>query len=209
MFSFFESSFFMGIPLGVLFSLMVLGFFMPILKQVKFGSFLGILASHYSNSTYPGLLLVLYLFFSVLFLNMYGLVPMSFSVTSLPMVTLGFGFVFWGGGYLYCLFNNYENFVAHFLPLGTPQALQVVLVWIELLSWLCRPVALGVRLMANITAGHLLLILVGQGVFYVGVLGLFVSVVLVGLVMLEVGVGVIQSYVYNLLLSLYMNEGLE
>lgn len=74
---------------------------------------------------------------------------------------------------------------------------------------MCRPLALGVRLIANITAGHLLLILIGQRVFSLGVVGVLVSVVLVLLVLLEVRVAVIQSYVYNLLLSLYINEGLE
>lgn len=63
--------------------------------------------------------------------------------------------------------------------------------------------------MANITAGHLLLILIRQGVFFLGRYGILISVVLFGMVILEIRVRMIQAYVYNLLLSLYISERLE
>lgn len=135
MFSFFETSFLFFVPVRIRFSLLFVLVLLSVLKEeVKAKGFLALLSSHYSSYYYPRVVIVLIFFIVVLFLNLYGLVPMSFSYTSIPSVTLGFGFMLWMGGYIYCLYNNYEHCVAHFLPLGTPQVLQIVLVWIEFLS---------------------------------------------------------------------------
>nr|YP_008082983.1 ATP synthase F0 subunit 6 [Pyura gangelion]CCO25762.1 ATPase subunit 6 [Pyura gangelion] len=209
MFSLFESSFFLTIPIGMLILISVVLF----LTQNKGNGYFELISvgvlSHYSKMLYPGLYLIILMLVSILIFNLFGLVPMSFSFTSLPMVTLGFGVIFWLGGYIYCLFVNYSGCVSHFLPLGSPSVLAVVLVWIEIISWLCRPLALGVRLMANITAGHLLLVLISGGLFFLKMVGAILGVVLLALVFLEIAVACIQGYVYSLLLSLYMSEGLE
>nr|YP_010845472.1 ATP synthase F0 subunit 6 [Pyura mirabilis]UPP55922.1 ATP synthase F0 subunit 6 [Pyura mirabilis] len=209
MFSIFESSMFLGLPMGMV----ILLAFMSISLMSKGnyildGGYIGIV-NQLGGKIYPGLILICLMMCFIFFLNVFGLVPLSFSYSSLPAMTLGFGVVFWLGGYIYCLVVNFSNCVAHFLPTGAPKALYVPLVWIEILSWLCRPLALGVRLMANITAGHLLLFLVGSGMFFMGYFGLLLVIMLLLLVILEVAVAVIQSYVYNLLLCLYMVEGLD
>jgi len=77
-------------------------------------------------------------------------------------------------------------------------------VWIEVISWLARPLSLGVRLVANITAGHLLIHLISLGCFYIN----FVFFLAFFFFLLELVVAFVQAYVYTLLLSLYVNEGL-
>nr|YP_008083004.1 ATP synthase F0 subunit 6 [Botrylloides nigrum]CCO25783.1 ATPase subunit 6 [Botrylloides nigrum] len=209
MFLNFESIILVGLPFGVLILGILLVFVMKIFSMGSMKYFLNSVSYHFYSFFFPGSWFMMMLFFFVMMMNVFGLVPGTFSFSSLPLVTLGMGVVMWGGGYIYCLFNNYEGCVSHFLPQGSPMVLGVLLVWIEILSWICRPLALGIRLMANITAGHLLMFLCGSGVFFSGGIFLLPLVFLFALVGLEIGVSFIQSYVYQLLLSLYMKEGLE
>nr|YP_008082963.1 ATP synthase F0 subunit 6 [Polycarpa mytiligera]CCO25742.1 ATPase subunit 6 [Polycarpa mytiligera] len=209
MFMNFESSFLLHMPIGVLVLFFLLMFVGKYLKTIEFVSAMKELMFHFYSLVYPGVWIMLVLFVFILMMNVFGLVPGTFSMSSLPLMTLGMGLLMWGGGYLYCIINNYSGCVSHFLPQGAPMLLSVVLVWIEIISWLCRPLALGVRLMANITAGHLLMFLCGSGVFFSGYYFMIPFIFLLALVFLEVGVSFIQSYVYQLLLSLYMQEGLE
>nr|CDM98944.1 ATPase subunit 6 [Botrylloides leachii] len=209
MFLNFESAVLMGLPLGVLILMFLLVFAMKIFSLRGMKYFLNQVSYHFYSFFFPGSWVMVVLFFFVMFMNVFGLIPGSFSLSSLPLMTLGMGIVGWGGGYIYCLYSNYNGCISHFLPQGSPMVLSVLLVWIEILSWICRPLALGIRLMANITAGHLLMFLCGSGVFFSGSVFLFPMVFLFALVGLEIGVSFIQSYVYQLLLSLYMKEGLE
>nr|WRW10894.1 ATP synthase F0 subunit 6 [Microcosmus sp. z YZ-2024] len=189
-------------------------FFIPsnsFYKKIFSGFFIQ-LYFHFSKSIFSSLHFIVLMFFLILFFNVYGLVPGVFPVTSMPSMTLMFAFLFWGGGYFVCLLLNFKSCLAHFLPGGAPMFLSVVLVWIEFISWLCRPLALGIRLMANITAGHLLLHLFSMGAFVLsGSVMFFLPVfTLLGMLfILEVAVSFIQSYVYSLLLTLYMIEGME
>lgn len=100
--------------------------------------------------------------------------------------------------------------LGHLLPEGTPIALIPVLIIIETLSLIIRPISLGVRLTANLTAGHLLIQLIATGAVVLMPLlpavGLLTTVVLLLLTVLETAVAVIQAYVFVLLLSLYLQE---
>lgn len=158
---------------------------------------------------FPGIRFIVFLLIILVFLNLFGLVPIGISYTSLPSITIGLAFIMWGGSYIYCFSKNTLRCIAHFVPVRAPVVLCVALIQIEILSWLCRPLALGVRLIANITARHLLLVLIGSRLFSLsGVFQVF-GLVLILLVFLEIRVRFIQRYVYCLLLSLYVNEGLR
>nr|QNO34169.1 ATP synthase F0 subunit 6 [Halocynthia hilgendorfi ssp. n. KRK-2020] len=212
MFGVFEVGLFWGVPVGCLFFLFIcyLMTYSGARHSKLMGSlFFGMYKHLGMGNVYPGVGVFIYLLFVLVFLNLMGLIPMGVSVTSMPAVTLSFGFGLWGSGYLYCFRHKIVESIAHFLPMGAPMGMGIFLVWIEVISWLCRPLALGVRLMANITAGHVLLLLVGMGCFGIGLWGQVLCGVLMLLVFLEIGVAFIQGYVYCLLLSLYMNEGLS
>ncbi len=209
MFLNFESPVSFGIPMGFLLLIRLICFMLKIFSLKDFYYLVNQILYHFYNSFFPRAWLMLFLFFSILLINVYRLVPGTFSLSSLPLITLRIRVIMWRGGYLYCLTVNFSRCVRHFLPQRAPIALSILLVWIEILSWLCRPVALRVRLMANITAGHLLMFLCGSGVFFSRRLFLFPIVFLIALVGLEVRVAFIQSYVYQLLLSLYIGERLD
>jgi F-type H+-transporting ATPase subunit a len=102
---------------------------------------------------------------------------------------------------------QYNSLLAHLVPTGTPRFLIPVMVVIETVRNVIRPATLAIRLAANIVAGHLLLTLLGsQGpaLGFLILIGLFVGLVL--LLLLEVAVACIQSYVFTILRSLYLNE---
>jgi len=97
--------------------------------------------------------------------------------------------------------------LAHLVPLGTPAALLIFMVLIELIRNVIRPLTLSVRLAANIIAGHLLLNLLGRQApssTYGPLIGIIVAIVLLGV--LELGVALIQAYVFSVLRTLYFNE---
>jgi len=201
-------------PLTFLVFISLFFFFTPsnfFYKQILIGFFIQ-LYFHFSKFIFSSLHFIVLIFFLILFFNVYRLVPGVFPVTSMPSITLIFAFLFWGRRYFVCLLLNFKSCLAHFLPRRAPMYLRVVLVWIEFLSWLCRPLALRIRLIANITAGHLLLHLFSIGVFVLSrsVITFLPVFVLLGILFfLEVAVSFIQSYVYSLLLTLYIIEGIE
>lgn len=97
--------------------------------------------------------------------------------------------------------------LAHLVPVGTPRFLIPIIVIIETIRNIIRPITLSIRLAANIVAGHLLLTLLGsQGpnLIIINLILLIVGIIL--LLLLEVAVACIQSYVFTILSSLYLNE---
>merc|ERR1711972_55168 len=112
-----------------------------------------------------------------------------------------------GNIFIYIRIFFFNNFFAHLVPKGTPGFLIPVIVIIETVSNIIRPLTLSIRLAANIVAGHLLLTLLGSqisNVSFTTFLLLFFSLYL--LLLLEVAVACIQSYVFIILNSLYLNE---
>lgn len=100
-----------------------------------------------------------------------------------------------------------QSMLAHLVPLGTPVALMPLMVIIELVSNVIRPLTLSVRLAANMVAGHLLLTLLGnQGPASAWILSIFLIIAIVILAILETAVSLIQAYVFRVLRTLYFNE---
>jgi len=102
------------------------------------------------------------IFIFVLLLNIIGLFPYVFSPTVHIAITMGLSFTIVMGTFLYSIINFKGEFLAIFTPLGAPLALSPALVLIETVSFLAKIVSLGVRLAANITAGHLLLAIISS-----------------------------------------------
>nr|WNH22237.1 ATP synthase F0 subunit 6 [Pronotogrammus martinicensis] len=143
-------------------------------------------------------------------LNMLGLLPYTFTPTTQLSLNLGLAVPFWLATVLVGLRNQPTHALGHLLPEGTPTLLIPVLIIIETISLFIRPLALGVRLTANLTAGHLLIQLIASAAFVLlpmmPVVGILTSIVLALLTLLEIAVAMIQAYVFVLLLSLYLQE---
>nr|YP_010397777.1 ATP synthase F0 subunit 6 [Rasbora dusonensis]UQJ78963.1 ATP synthase F0 subunit 6 [Rasbora dusonensis] len=152
--------------------------------------------------------LILYL----MSMNLLGLLPYTFTPTTQLSMNMGFAVPLWLATVIVGMLNQPTSSLGHLLPEGTPTPLIPVLVIIETISLFIRPLALGVRLTANLTAGHLLIQLISTAVFVLLSLSPTVAsltaTVLVMLTLLEIAVAMIQAYVFILLLSLYLQENI-
>nr|YP_005352773.1 ATP synthase F0 subunit 6 [Chrysochir aureus]AFC98258.1 ATP synthase F0 subunit 6 [Chrysochir aureus] len=143
-------------------------------------------------------------------LNILGLLPYTFTPTTQLSLNLALAFPLWLATVLIGLRNQPTAALGHLLPEGTPTPLIPILVVIETISLLIRPLALGVRLTANLTAGHLLMQLTSTAAFVLlsmmPAVAILTTILLFLLTLLEVAVAMIQAYVFVLLLSLYLQE---
>nr|YP_010745145.1 ATP synthase F0 subunit 6 [Oreonectes anophthalmus]WET58636.1 ATP synthase F0 subunit 6 [Oreonectes anophthalmus]WET58727.1 ATP synthase F0 subunit 6 [Oreonectes anophthalmus]WGC44048.1 ATP synthase F0 subunit 6 [Oreonectes anophthalmus] len=142
--------------------------------------------------------------------NMLGLLPYTFTPTTQLSLNMGFAIPLWLATVLIGMRNQPTVALGHLLPEGTPIPLIPVLIVIETISLFIRPLALGVRLTANLTAGHLLIQLIATAVFVLlpmmPTVAILTAAVLFLLTLLEIAVAMIQAYVFVLLLSLYLQE---
>nr|UEP17242.1 ATP synthase F0 subunit 6 [Garra motuoensis] len=143
-------------------------------------------------------------------INMLGLLPYTFTPTTQLSLNMGFAVPLWLATVIIGMRNQPTIALGHLLPEGTPIPLIPVLIIIETISLFIRPLALGVRLTANLTAGHLLIQLIATAVFVLlpmmPTVAILTATVLFLLTLLEVAVAMIQAYVFVLLLSLYLQE---
>nr|WNH38625.1 ATP synthase F0 subunit 6 [Melamphaes lugubris] len=143
-------------------------------------------------------------------LNMLGLLPYTFTPTTQLSLNLGFAVPLWLATVIIGMRNQPTHALGHLLPEGTPTLLIPTLIIIETISLFIRPLALGVRLTANLTAGHLLIQLVATATAVLMPLmpavAFLTGTLLLLLTLLEIAVAMIQAYVFVLLLSLYLQE---
>ncbi|GBR26598.1 ATP synthase F0F1 subunit alpha [Kozakia baliensis NRIC 0488] len=153
------------------------------------------------------------IFFFILAGNYLGLLPYSFTFTSHIIVTFSLAILVFVVAILASLRLQGLAFFKHFMPEGAPKILAPLLIPIEILSFLSRPVSLSIRLFANMMAGHVLLevfagftiMLAGLGAFGT-VLAVAPVVINIALTALELLVGVLQAYVFAILTCIYLRE---
>nr|AOR40665.1 ATP synthase F0 subunit 6 [Chlorocebus pygerythrus] len=142
--------------------------------------------------------------------NLLGLLPHSFTPTTQLSMNLAMAIPLWAGTVITGLRFKTKSSLAHLLPQGTPTLLIPMLVMIETISLIIQPVALAVRLTANITAGHLLMHLIGNATLALLTINSSAAsltfMLLTLLIILEVAVALIQAYVFTLLVSLYLHN---
>nr|YP_009058817.1 ATP synthase F0 subunit 6 [Schizopygopsis malacanthus]AIM54346.1 ATP synthase F0 subunit 6 [Schizopygopsis malacanthus] len=143
-------------------------------------------------------------------MNMVGLLPYTFTPTTQLSLNMGLAVPLWLATVIIGMRNQPTVALGHLLPEGTPILLIPVLIIIETISLFIRPLALGVRLTANLTAGHLLIQLIATAVFVLlpimPTVAVLTATVLLLLTLLEIAVAMIQAYVFVLLLTLYLQE---
>lgn len=151
------------------------------------------------------------LFTFILFGNMLGMIPGSFTFTSHISVTFGLAAVVFLGVTVIGLVKHKAKFFTLFFPAGAPLWTAVILVPIELVSYLSRPISLAVRLFANMTVGHLMLKVIAGFMPLLGVaLGIIpVTAALVAVTALEFLIAFIQAYVFAILSCIYLHDALH
>ncbi len=149
------------------------------------------------------------LFMFLLFGNALGLVPYAFTYTSHIVVTFIFAAIVFIGVTLIGLIIHKHRFFMFFVPQGVPIFLMPLLVPIEIVSYLARPISLSVRLFANMMAGHTMLHVFGGFVFVLGFLGFAPFAFIIALYALESIVAFLQAYVFAILSCLYLRDAIH
>ena len=150
------------------------------------------------------------LFMFILFCNLIGMVPFTFTVTSHIIVTFVMAAVVFIGVTIIGFVRHGTHFLKLFVPSGVPIFLLPLLVIIELLSYLTRPISLSVRLFANMMAGHTMLKVFGGFVVALGVLAGWAPLAfVVALTGLEIGIAILQAYVFVILTCIYLNDAIN
>src|SRR4051794_3869518 len=163
-------------------------------------------AGHGAEPFFP---FVFTLFVFILFCNLLGLVPYSFTVTSHIIVTFALAALVFIGVTIIGIVKHGFHFLRLFVPEGVPVVLLLLLVPIELLSYFIRPFTLSIRLFANMLAGHTMLAIFGgfaASVWLAAIIPLGINIALVGL---ELLVAVLQAYVFAILTCLYLRDALH
>merc|ERR1711944_326011 len=156
----------------------------------------------------PGTIFIfISVFFFIIFSNFIGLIPYIFTRTRHLSITLVLALPIWLGTIIFSIIFQYNNLLAHVVPTGTPAFLMPIIVIIETVRNIIRPITLSIRLAANMVAGHLLLTLLGSQGTSVRIIIIIILIIrLILLLILEIAVACIQSYVFIILSSLYLNE---
>jgi F-type H+-transporting ATPase subunit a len=150
------------------------------------------------------------LFMFVLFCNMFGMIPYTFTVTSHIIVTFMLAAFIFIGVTIIGFIKHGFGYLKLFVPSGVPIVLLPLIIVIEIISYLSRPISLSVRLFANMMAGHTMMKVFGGFVVSLGIVGgwlpLSFSVALTGL---EILVAFLQAYVFAILTCIYLNDALN
>lgn len=156
------------------------------------------------------------LFFFIIIANLTGNVPYNYTITTSIVVSLGLSLTIFIGVTILALSIHKVRFFSFFIPSGCPLGLVPLLVLIELISYFARAVSLGVRLFANLMAGHTLLKILSTFLFQLFNSGIVVAVItlvpfalFVAIIGLEIGVSIIQSYVFCTLTCSYLKDAID
>ena len=158
---------------------------------------------------------ILSIFLFILIGNLFGMLPFSFTWTSHIIVTFSIAFFIFIFVTVLAIFKHgIIKFLSFFAPSGVPKLMLVLLIPIEIISYLSRPISLSVRLFANMMAGHTLLKVIGSFVFVLGVNsyligGILPLAFLVALTGLEIVIAFLQAYVFAILTCLYINDAIH
>nr|YP_009138163.1 ATP synthase F0 subunit 6 [Sterechinus neumayeri]AGU99587.1 ATP synthase F0 subunit 6 [Sterechinus neumayeri]AID60604.1 ATP synthase F0 subunit 6 [Sterechinus neumayeri] len=161
--------------------------------------------------TAPWAGLITSVFIVILTLNVLGLFPYAFTATSHISLTYSLGFPLWMGVNILGFYLAFNSRLSHLVPQGTPSALIPLMVWIETLSLFAQPIALGLRLAANLTAGHLLIFLLSTAIWILSsslMVSIPIFIIFVLLFVLEIGVACIQAYVFTALVHFYLQQNI-
>jgi len=148
-------------------------------------------------------------FMFVLFGNLFGMLPYAFTFTSHIVVTFTMAMFVFLGVTLIAIMKHRMHFFSFFMPPGVPMYMAPILIPIEIISYLSRPISLSVRLFANMLAGHTLMKVFAGFIFTLGVFGIAPWIFIVALTGLEIVIAFLQAYVFTILTCLYLNDALH
>lgn len=199
----------------VLLSILNKGFLVPTIWQ----GFMELISLQILSMVYENigdgkyLCLIWTLFLQLTIMNLIGIIPYTFTPTAHVIIAMTMSFAVFSS-VVYLGFEKYGlNYLATLMPNSSPMILSWMLVMIELVSLLAKGISLGVRLAANITAGHLLFAILSGFIYtmlcsssVIRVLSFFPIIIIVFITILEIAVALIQAYVFSILTSIYIKD---
>ena len=157
--------------------------------------------------------IIFFIFIFILFSNVLGIIPLFFTITSLASLTFFLSFLFFIGINLIGVELHIYDFICLFVPAGVPGILLPLLISIELISYVVRPISLAMRLCANMLAGHVLLKIISsylmkviESCFIFWVLIPIIFSLLLAITLLEFVIAFLQAYVFLVLICIYLND---
>lgn len=174
----------------------------------------GLVAGMLDESAGPGakkfMPLVFSLFLFVLLCNILGMIPYSFTVTSHIIVTFVLAMLVFLTVTIYGFYKHGTKFLSLFLPHGTPWWLAPLMILIELIAFLARPISLSLRLTANMVAGHVMLKIIGSFVIslFIVMKPLPVPLIII-LIGFEIFVALLQAYIFTILSCVYLGDAVN
>jgi F-type H+-transporting ATPase subunit a len=157
--------------------------------------------------------LVFSIFMFILFANLLGLVPYGYTVTSQVVVTFALALFVVGLATLVGVLRHGIRFFTLFFPRGAPVYMAPILIPVEIISYLARPVSLSLRLFANMMAGHTVMAVIAGFVIGLGAFGIVPGILPIAidaaLYALEILIAVLQAYVFAILTCLYLYDGIH
>ena len=183
---------------------------MQLLAELSYTFVAKMISDTAGSKAKPYFAFIFSLFMFVLFCNMFGMIPYTFTVTSHIIVTFVLASFIFIGVTIIGFIKHGMGYLKLFVPSGVPIILLPLIVVIEIISYLSRPISLSVRLFANMMAGHTMMKVFGGFVVSLGIIGgwlpLSFSVALTGL---EILVAFLQAYVFAILTCIYLNDALN
>ena len=183
---------------------------MQLLAELSYTFVAKMISDTAGSKAKPYFAFIFSLFMFVLFCNMFGMIPYTFTVTSHIIVTFILASFIFIGVTIIGFIKHGFGYLKLFVPSGVPAILLPLIVVIEIISYLSRPISLSVRLFANMMAGHTMMKVFGGFVISLGLVGgwlpLSFSVALTGL---EILVAFLQAYVFAILTCIYLNDALN
>nr|QLI52225.1 ATP synthase F0 subunit 6 [Amphioctopus neglectus] len=165
----------------------------------------------FSNNLGGFSLIISSLFLMIINFNLLGLIPYVYSTTSHLVLSFSLSLPLWLSLIMSSYYNNSYSSLASLLPSGTPSFLIPFLPLIEIMSISVQPLTLAIRIAANISAGHIILTLIGAFLSFslINVSIITTSIVLliqIGYFIFEIGIAIIQGYIFSLLITLYSDN---
>ncbi|HZS83642.1 MAG TPA: F0F1 ATP synthase subunit A [Stellaceae bacterium] len=179
------------------------------LAELSYEFVAGMVRENVGHEGRPYFPFVFSIFMFVLFGNLISLIPGSFAFTAHIVVTFALALTVFIAVTLVGFIRHGFHFLSFFVPRGMPALMVPLMVPIEILSYLFRPISLSVRLFANMMAGHTMLLVFAGFILSLGVFGVLPLAIDVALILFEVLVAVLQAYVFAILTCLYFQDAIH
>ena len=202
--------FFFGLAL---YNLRLVPYNLQIFVEQIYNFVFGLVKQQIGVSGYPNFPIIFTLFLFILVSNLVGMSLYSFTLTSHVTVAFTLSFSFFLSIVIVGILIQKAKFVDTFIPAGAPKILKPFLIGVEIISYFSRPFSLGIRLFANMMAGHTLLAILANFTFVISKKNFLVSLIpfflIVAIVGLEAMIAGLQAYVFTVLVCIYLNDSIH